>query len=1514
MKKFYKTKQIREMLKPLATLFLFIALLFGTQFTSVAQQQLDQQNVPQGTLGWMDNTTASGQSFTCGKTGRLTQIDVDVYNYTSGQQTISIYTGAGHSGTLLYTATCYLSGTGMKSISIPDANAPYLSTGSIYTFWVSGYKLNAVQLGVNGFYNEADYYSGGDAWDNSNDIFTAYPGYDLIFATYITPGNPPVFPGPTTTIQDPTTYTCGGTFDVPVKVSDFNNVGAISLVLNYDQNVLIYNSVTLNSNISTASANGAIAGKFILGYDGNGTSFSLNNNDVLFTLHFNLLPTAPGTTSLTWSNVAGDCEYAGAGGSPVYTSVFNSISASWAIPTRPVKNINTGIEYCTIQAAIDDPLTLDTHTITVAAGTYAEQVTIYKSIHLLGASGAIIQSPSTLPIASDPLSNIVLVKGAGISAEIAGFTIQGPGPTGCGSFGRGIFVRDGAFANIHDNHILKMRDNSFSGCQNGIAIQVGRNAFSTSGSATITNNTIQDYQKGGIVIDNTGSMATITNNTVTGAGTTSITAQNGVQISRGATATINGNTISGNSFHLTGSEWDWGAAGILLYQSGAVSLTGGNNLSGNDNNYYAMDVTGALALGTEVFGTSPAPLTMGYNIVDYSNYNLDARNCTFNSVNPATATLTQLFAIEDRIWHSVDAQTRTGFVRVKSNNVYVTGLETGSQIQYGIDAASIGDNVNIKSGNYLLQQAINRNVYGVNGPHKFGLFIDKDNLTIQGFDNTDNIVTNPNNASVFITTNSTANFGPDGILVQGNNVTLTGLKVGDNFNDANVISSNKTIEIIGDNYHMNNCWVSTSPDNGAVYMGCWDATHPIVTYSINNNKFENTLVSINNGVGVTGLRTGRLIVDNEFTGIATPYLIGFRGWNGPNPVQGWILEPVGGAVVTGNVFNNTGVDKYVVARGNAGGYNNNELLWNDIWNLNTYGNHVITLTDYPTFAVRSYTDATGYTESRRISPLIQENANIGNTGDVVLVSAGTFNETPNLNIITGVTLRGNQYGVSGCGSRGLESIINGSSSAAITISSDNVTINGFEITNPAGNFAITATGQNNLLISYNKIHHIGTLPILSGNTHAVAIVMGNTASIQNVTISENCISDIQGGEDPSKTLQAAKSNNGSASGIGIGWSTAGFDISGLLIEKNTISNVTACFSKDYNNGGKGAYGVIINVGASGTGKAISSIVSCNSISNLKGYWAHGVGLEGKTPDALVKNNNIHDLIDFKTPTDATGINIEDNAFAGSVVINSNSFTNMGIGIQNTMAALVNGKQNWWGTTGPIPPLVRGNVVWKPFLADGGNSGVPPCFIPSGNLIDCNPLNSPLLSETHVNNLCFGSNIGSIDLTVNGLPPYSYAWTATNGGTIPSGQESGQDLTGLTAGTYAVTVTDGNICTQTLSNILLVVTDATAPEFTTCPPAYDVEGCSTAAITGLVYSETEVVVTAAQFTAAGGVATDNCSITYYSYQDSKSGTCPVTVLRTWKVKDGMGSCNYMYTDYHNSTYNTSSCSSSWFKYS
>ena len=76
-----------------------------------------------------------------------------------------------------------------------------------------------------------------------------------------------------------------------------------------------------------------------------------------------------------------------------------------------------------------------------------------------------------------------------------------------------------------------------------------------------------------------------------------------------------------------------------------------------------------------------------------------------------------------------------------------------------------------------------------------------------------------------------------------------------------------------------------------------------------------------------------------------------------------------------------------------------------------------------------------------------------------------------------------------------------------------------------------------------------------------------------------------------------------------------------------------------------------------------------------------------------------------------------------------------------------------------------------------------------------PAASLAASSTVTANIsCFSGNNGSVDLSVSGgTSPYSYSWNTG---------ASSQDLTGLSAGTYSVTVTDANGCTALNTAVIL----------------------------------------------------------------------------------------------------------------
>ena len=233
--------------------------------------------------------------------------------------------------------------------------------------------------------------------------------------------------------------------------------------------------------------------------------------------------------------------------------------------------------YMTIQAAVNAANVAGGDTIDIHPATYMEQVTIDKSLTMMGTAGVIIQSPTTLT--PDPVLNLaalVEIKN-GATVNMSDLTVSGPGPQGS-LLNVGILVVAGSTANVTGTTVTMIENPSVLGDQTGNAIQVGGTRSNEEpATATITNDIISNYQKTGILVRG-GSTATITGNTISGIGPTTEVAQNGIQVDLGATAMITGNTITGNEFNGTGGGPDPTSAtqsiGVLI-DDFAPFLTGG---------------------------------------------------------------------------------------------------------------------------------------------------------------------------------------------------------------------------------------------------------------------------------------------------------------------------------------------------------------------------------------------------------------------------------------------------------------------------------------------------------------------------------------------------------------------------------------------------------------------------------------------------------------------------------------------------------------------------------------------------------------------------------------------------------------------------------------------------------------------------------------------------------------------------------------------------------------------------
>lgn len=275
--------------------------------------------------------------------------------------------------------------------------------------------------------------------------------------------------------------------------------------------------------------------------------------------------------------------------------------------------------------------------------------------------------------------------------------------------------------------------------------------------------------------------------------------------------------------------------------------------------------------------------------------------------------------------------------------------------------------------------------------------------------------------------------------------------------------------------------------------------------------------------------------------------------------------------------------------------------------------------------------------------------------------------------------------------------INGSGGNTIIVTADEVTIEGFTITNSVGTHGISASDVNDLRIADNNFTNIKSS---ASEVHAIAVYSGSV-DVSGITIEDNLFSDIG--------YFGSLASGKSASAISIGWSTGTQEIDDVRILNNTISNIRSTGTSYVWPESKGAYGVLVNNGSSGSGGTTPNlIVSGNNISDLEGLWVHAIGLEGETPDASIVYNTVSDVTDHKSPSDGIGVFFEANTSADTVDVSYNSFATtipVGVALHSSLTGVtVNADKNWWGdASGPsgegpgTGTAVGTDVVFCPWL-------------------------------------------------------------------------------------------------------------------------------------------------------------------------------------------------------------------------
>jgi hypothetical protein len=345
-----------------------------------------------------------------------------------------------------------------------------------------------------------------------------------------------------------------------------------------------------DSGIRTSNAGGTLVGATV---NVTGNIFSGNV--------YNVVNKVAGTLTLAGDNQLDGITLSGATDAQLYSAedkIVDAVDVSgYGLVRLKAANVYVtpgsfftqgGTTAADVQRGVAAAVTGDT--VNVEDGSYASQVSIVgKDITLQGQSqlNTIIHPTASLAseftLGSDHEFPIVYVNNS--TSTITSLTVEGQDQGNAYADGFIGVAFNNAGGTIDHVTVTGIRNNPFNGVQNGVAIRAN-NADAAPRTLNVTNNTVSLYQKNGMTLSGSGLTLSVTGNTVTGAGITPAIAQNGIEVTGGATGDISGNTVSGNEYSGTGSGSDWitqtQSTGILMLGAGAGATLSNNIVDGND--------------------------------------------------------------------------------------------------------------------------------------------------------------------------------------------------------------------------------------------------------------------------------------------------------------------------------------------------------------------------------------------------------------------------------------------------------------------------------------------------------------------------------------------------------------------------------------------------------------------------------------------------------------------------------------------------------------------------------------------------------------------------------------------------------------------------------------------------------------------------------------------------------------------------------------------------------------------
>ncbi len=434
-------------------------------------------------------------------------------------------------------------------------------------------------------------------------------------------------------------------------------------------------------------------------------------------------------------------------------------------------------------------------------------------------------------------------------------------------------------------------------------------------------------------------------------------------------------------------------------------------------------------------------------------------------------------------------------------------------------------------------------------------------------------------------------------------------------------------------------------------------------------------------------------------------------------------------------------------------------------------------------AANTYVTPASFVAPNTTAGSVQRGVDAASDGFTVNVAAGTFNGTTAVD--KDLTLRGANAGTSGLGIRGSESNLVSSPNCIVLATGKTLTVDGFAFNGRSFIQGGTSNGLSVLNCKITTDAPINSNCIYVGQPFTTFNVLNN-----DISMTGNCQATIQ----PVGLYAGSGTDNK-------------VNISGNRFTTTVAANAT---------GGRPVAVNLSNVQGMVTQNEFTGIDIGVLVANGSGT----LDISQNVFDGLVRpatetanNSFAAGVVLFQLSTSGTAITIRNNEFKASdagvrtsltsdfsshpVNISDNSFTNTGFFHLRNAAGTgtFNATCNWFGTTNAtaVASKISGSVTYIPYRTDGSDTSAAIGFQPGTPCAGpCNITASVATTQT----TCPATN-GTATVTVGGtsVAPYVY--------TLGSTSQSGNVFTGLTPGTYAVTVTDNTGCTATSSATITI---------------------------------------------------------------------------------------------------------------